>query len=353
MDVTEPGASWSGCTDLSPAHLIVGDFRPCRTPRMDANLNREPCSIEEGDVMTRNLHGPVVVGIDGSDEATHAAAYGAWEAQRRGVPLRLMFAHRPTPMWGALVLVDDDSEWVPDWVRAILVKADQEVTAAYPDVSVQTAIISGSPGGALVEESKDASLVVMGTRATTGLTGHLSGSVSAQVAAHAHAPVIVLRPTDPTVSDPLVFAGLPIMVGLDGSPESEHAMAFAVEEAIARGAELRAVYAWSVIEVRDLGPIVPEGYVTDDEEEKALRLLTEATEGWHDRYPDLVISRQVVHSLDPVEALTRVCGDAALIVVGSRGHGGFLGLRLGSTVDGLIRYADVPVAVVRGEFTAA
>ena len=58
--------------------------------------------------------------------------------------------------------------------------------------------------------------------------------------------------------------------------------------------------------------------------------------------------RQVIHSVDPVDALTHARRDAGLIVVGSRGHGGFLGLRLGSTVDALIRHANAPVAVARG-----
>lgn len=299
--------------------------------------------------MTSTVNGPVVVGMDGSDEAARAAAYGAWEAKRRRVALRLVFAHQPTPMWGPAMLLQDDYEWVADWVREILIKAEKDVAAAHPDITVETAVISGGPAAALVEESHRASLVVIGTRATGGLVGHLSGSVAAQVAAHAHAPVVVLRPNDPDATDATTFAASPVIVGLDGSGESEHALAFAVEEAVARGAELHAVYAWNLLDVRDIGPIVPDGYEAADEEAKALRLLTEATEGWSDRYPDLTITRRVVHSLDPVDALTKVSEGAGLLVVGSRGHGGFLGLRLGSTVDGLIRHAGAPVAVVRGE----
>ena len=130
-------------------------------------------------------------------------------------------------------------------------------------------------------------------------------------------------------------------------------MAFAVEEAVARGVDIDAVYVWSVLEVHDIGPIIPEGYDATEEQEKALRLLTEATEGWSDRYPDLTIFRRLIHGLDPVDAIARESHGAGLIVVGSRGHGGFLGLRLGSTVDGLIRYANAPVAVVRGTTPAS
>jgi nucleotide-binding universal stress UspA family protein len=301
--------------------------------------------------MTSNAHSPVVVGMDGSEEATRAADYGAWEAKRRGVSLRLVFAHQPTPMWGPSILIADDYAWVRDWVREILIKAEKEVTAAHPDIEVQTAVVSGGAAAALVEESREASLVVIGTRARGGMAGHLSGSVAAQVAAHAHTPVIVLRPDGPAEAAPQP-GGL-ILVGLDGSPESEQAMAFAVEEAVARNAVIEAVYVWNLLEVRDIGPIIPDGYDTTEEEEKALRLLTEATEGWSDRYPDLVIDRRLVHGLDAADMLARESADVDLIVVGSRGHGGFLGLRLGSTVDSLIRHAGAPIAVVRGERTPA
>jgi nucleotide-binding universal stress UspA family protein len=296
--------------------------------------------------MTSNAHGPVVVGMDGTAEATRAADYGAWEAKRRGAPLRLVFAHQPTPMWGPGILIADDYAWERDWVRDTLIRAEKQVTSTHPDITVQTAVVFGGAASALVEESRQAGLVVIGTRARGGVMGHLSGSVAAQVAAHAHAPVIVLRPTDDI--DPVrPESDGRVVVGLDGSAEAQAALAFAVDEAVARSVDLEAVYVWNVLEVRDLGPIVPDGYDTAEEEEKALRLLTEATEGWSDRYPDLIINRRLIHGLDPGEALARESDGAGLIVLGSRGHGGFLGLRLGSTVDDLIRHANAPVAVAR------
>ena len=299
--------------------------------------------------MVSDLHGTVVVGIDGSDEAMRAAVYGAWEANRRRVTLRLVFAYQPMPMWSPGVLVADDDRWERNWVRAQLAAAHEHVAAAYPDMTVETAMTSASPAGALVDESEHAGLVVVGTQATGGFVGHLTGSVAVQVAAHAHCPVIVVRPTSGAELDPVTFPDRPVIVGLDGSRESERAMDFAVEQAVARNAQLHAIYAWNVLEVHNIGPIVAEQFINADEEAKALRLLTEATEGWTDRYPDLHIVRRVIHSLEPAEALARARQDAGLIVVGSRGHGGFLGLRLGSTVDALIRHATAPVAVVRDQ----
>lgn len=294
--------------------------------------------------MNDRFHGPVVVGVDGTEEAKRAVIYGAWEAHRRRVPLRLVYADAPLPQFGPLMVIADDDHL---WAREQFTAAEKLVAAGYPDLKVETAIVTGGPAGALLAESKRASLVVVGTRATPGVVGHLSGSVAAQVAAHADAPVVVLRGA--RQGDPDAFHGWPVVVGVDGSHESEQAVAFAVEQAVARGTDVHAVYIWNILDVHDYG-VVAERYVHADEAAKAQRLLTEATSGWADRYPEVTIVRHAEHGLHPVTELSRIAEGAGLIVVGSRGHGGFLGLRLGSTVDGLIRCAPVPVAVVRGSF---
>jgi len=294
--------------------------------------------------MNDRYHGPVVVGVDGTEEAKRAAVYGAWEAHRRRLPLRLVFAAPPLPPLGALAVIsDNDHRWAFDQFDEV----EKLVRATYPELDIERAVPTGSPAGVLVGESDRAGLVVIGTQATGGIVGHLSGSVAAQVASHARAPVVVVR--GGRQGDPEMFRGWPVVVGVDGSPESERAVGFAVEQAIARGADVHAVYVWNIIDVHDLG-ISAEDYVRADEEAKAERLLTEATSGWADRYPEVTIVRHAENRLDPIGALSQIAEDAGLIVVGSRGHGGFLGLRLGSTVDGLIRYAPVPVAVVRGSY---
>ena len=300
--------------------------------------------------MSRNVHGPVVVGLDGSAEARRAAQYGALEAHRRRVALRLVCAN--AGMWGGPVvpMITGAFGREEDIAHELLATTEKSVAVAYPDVTVQTDVITGSAAGVLVEESQRASLVVVGTRASGGLLGHLGGSIAAQVAAHAAAPVVVVRPTAYPDDDATVFEGRPVVVGIDGSAESQKAMAFAVDEAVARNAGLRAVYVWTVFGVHDIGVLVAEQYVNSEEAAKAARLLTESTSGWSDRYPDLTITHHPLHDLDTLGALVRAGDGAGLIVVGSRGNGGFLGLRLGSTVDGLIRFATTSVAVVRGDY---
>lgn len=296
--------------------------------------------------MTTNLRNPVVVGIDGTPESRAATEYAAWEAERRRVGLRIVYAHQPSPMWGPAMLISDDYTWERDTDRDMLRKAKKQVADTRPDLPVEAALLLGGPAAALVAESTHASLVVIGTRATTGVRGHLSGSVAAQVAAHASTPVIAVRTTVAWQSDPASFAGRPVVVGVDGSEESMRAVEFAVGEAVARRAPLRAVFVWDVT-----GGHNPPAF-DDDAPDRGVAaaeaLLTEATGDWSDRYPDLEITRLALRAVDPASGLSRASRDAGLLVVGSRGHGGFLGLRLGSTVDALIRQSPAPVAAVRG-----
>jgi nucleotide-binding universal stress UspA family protein len=288
----------------------------------------------------------VVVGIDGSDEAACAADYGAWEAHRRGVALQLIYVRHPAPLWGPGNLILDEYAWERDWVRSLLEKTTVELRENHPKVTIRAAAKTGGAPGVLVAESKDASLVVVGTRAAGGVLGYLAGSVAAQVAAHASGPVVVMRGVPGRRCDMSAQRGRPVIVGVDGSEESQQAIDFAVAQAVARDAELRAVLAWSLFDVHDVGDIVPDDFDIDEESAKADRLLSEALAGWSDRYPELRITRHAIHELDPVRALLNQRDGAGLYVVGSRGVGGFAGLLLGSTVDGLVRYADAPVAVV-------
>lgn len=300
-------------------------------------------------MMTKNRRGPVVVGIDGSDEATRAAIYGAWEAKQRDIPLRLVFAQRPRAAWGAPTLADDGNR---TWGNDALRKAEKDVATLHPDVVIETAVIDAGPAAALIEESHRASLIVVGTRAAAGLKGHVGGSIAAQVAAHATAPVVVLRPGDVTSAGPDAVTSRPVMVGMDGSVESQRALRFAAEEAVVRGTEVHAVFVREPRDLRDIGPIVAN-FLASAEDAAAEQMVIDATEDWSERHPGLVIRHRVVHATNPTESLAGISAEAGLMVVGSRGRGGFLGLRLGSTSDGLLRRSDTTVVVIPAEPVAA
>ncbi|MER8101900.1 universal stress protein [Kitasatospora sp. NPDC094016] len=132
-----------------------------------------------------------------------------------------------------------------------------------------------------------------------------------------------------------------VLAGVDGSPESTTAALWAADEAVLRGAPLRLVHAW---------PWLTDGVATfaepDDLPAAAQRVLTSAADAIRERHPDLEVHTDAV--LDaPVDGLVAAAADAALLVLGSRGLGGFTGLLLGSVGMAAAARSTVPVVVVR------
>ncbi|MFJ3218924.1 universal stress protein [Kitasatospora sp. NPDC086801] len=132
-----------------------------------------------------------------------------------------------------------------------------------------------------------------------------------------------------------------VLAGVDGSPESTTAALWAAEEAVLRGAPLRLVHAW---------PWLTDGVAAfaepDDLPAAAQRVLASAADGIRERHPGLVVHTDAV--LDaPVDGLVAAAADAALLVLGSRGLGGFTGLLLGSVGMAAAARSTVPVVVVR------
>jgi nucleotide-binding universal stress UspA family protein len=313
---------------------------------------------------------PVVVGVDGSADANRAIEYAAWEAGRRHRPLRLVHGFVPVPMFGPTPLVPYNIETPLRATRAMINDMARAASLRHPELALTTSVIAGSPAGVLVEESANACLMVVGSRGRGGFAGLLAGSVSAQVATHAQAPVVVLRPPSPGEQPaaggrhaageepgaggqpvpggpPSAPGEGPVVVGVDGSSGADAALAFAFDEAAGRGTELVAVYAWGVAPTGTLGPVTARHYEVREAQDEADRLLAEAVAGWRERYPDVKVDRRAIHTFNPVLTLMEEAAAASLIVVGPRGRGGFASLMLGSVADGLLRHADRPVAIAR------
>ncbi|HTK61145.1 MAG TPA: universal stress protein [Pseudonocardia sp.] len=291
---------------------------------------------------------PIVVGIDGSSSANRAAVWAAEEAVARHSPLNLVYAYE----WAAdegpgRVALRANARYrdvfllyAQDRIR----EATERIRTAVPEVELTTELVVGQPTHVLTERSADAALMVLGSRGLGGVSGLLLGSVAVGLVAHAKCPVVVVRGDErhPEV-DLTSEAGAPVVVGLDGSPMSEAALAFAYEAASAYGSPLVAVHAWQLsTEDSRLLPYVDMDMVQDEEE----RLLAEQTAGWGEKYPDVIVRREVVKGR-PGRILLEHSAGARLLVVGARGRGGAAGLLLGSTSQALIHRAECPVAVIR------
>lgn len=139
-----------------------------------------------------------------------------------------------------------------------------------------------------------------------------------------------------------------IVVGVDGSPGSDEAVKFAAEEARLRGAKLRLVSVWHIPTAAYGGIGVAVVDPGDEYEEGAARCLDETMERFESALEGIEIER-VVREGHAASVLVEESRDAALLVVGSRGHGGFVGLLVGSVSSGCAHHATCPVAIVRAQ----
>ena len=282
--------------------------------------------------------GPVVVGYDGSATSRVALMAAATEAERRRAALRVVHGLGVRPYEevfpeGAVV-----QDHLP-WRRAAeesLAEAAQAVVEAHPGLDVSTCVRMAAPTVLLLQESHGAQLLVVGARGNGGFPGLTVGSVAAHLTSHARCPVLVAHPdVDPS---------LPVAVGVDGSESCMSAIAFAFDAADLRGVGLTAVHSyqpWAYDPAVDAHPEEEADIVTEH-----AALVSEALAGWGAKYPD-VQTRVVIRRGQPASALIRETTAAQLVVVGSRGRGGFRGMLLGSVSRAVVHHAGCTVVVVR------
>ncbi|WP_155059326.1 universal stress protein [Streptomyces blattellae] len=279
---------------------------------------------------------PIVVGVDPDPSKRLALAWAADEADRRGLPLRLVHAQGvPT---GGYRSGEARPSW-EEWNRALHGLGDQVLKEAVafvesrqPAVEVSTLLAEGEPAWVLREEARSASLVVVGSwHLSRRREMFTSSSVALPLSAHAPCPVAVVPEPEHVTQEPAYF-----VVGVDGSPHSAAAVGVAFEEAALRGALLRALYVWHP---PLLGVLDEEAAVRE-----CRRVLSETVAGRTAMYPDVELRHEVVRG-HPVQVLTEASEHALGLVVGTRGHGGFTGMLLGSVSQGVLHHARCPVII--------
>ena len=293
----------------------------------------------------RSTHPGIVVGVDGSAGSKVAVQWAASDAKLRNVPLTLVHV---IPATAGRWL---ESSLVPAWMRGQRERGRQVIDEALEVVNescrrgppqINCEMPSATAVPALVDLSKDAELVVVGCLGTGTLRGRHMGSVSSGLVHHAHCPVAVIH--DGIVLDADAERA-PVLVGIDGSPESELATAIAFDEASRRQVGLTALHAWSDVRVLDemvtrAGRSWAELRTVEDE------VLAERLAGWGERYPDVSV-RRVIARDEPARQLVDQSEAAQLVVLGSHGRGGFAGMLLGSISAAVVLMARVPVIVAR------
>ena len=284
----------------------------------------------------------IVVGVDGSPESDAAVRWATREAALRGEPVTLMHVVQPIiATWPVSAGHLGVAEWQEENARRVIDQAQADVRLAANDPEpqdVRTEVLHATPVDALVDASADARMVVVGSHGRGALGRLLMGSVSKAVLENAHCPVAVIHAgSGSTVVDP----SAPILLGIDGSPASEAATAWAFDEASRRAVGLTALHAWS-----DVGVFPIFGMNWRDYHDEGEEVLAERLAGWQERYPDVHVTRRLVCDT-PTHWLIQVAQSAQLVVLGSHGRGGFGGIRLGSVSAAVTQSTTVPVVVVR------
>ncbi|MFA7497225.1 MAG: universal stress protein [Leucobacter sp.] len=276
-----------------------------------------------------------IIGIDGSEHSKKALAWGLARAAERRADVELLHVADDSFLSESVAFLSEAQKAAEQMLSA---ESEYAKTLGYEGQITGRAVV-GHPIAEVEEASKQADLIVLGAHSGSRFAGSFFGTRAVKIAAVAHCPVAVV---------PAEYEAQPdtaVVVGVDGSEASRTAIAYAAEEASMRGVPLTAVYAW-------MPPLTPGlEYLWSEELVSSQRAAAEeaiaiGTAGLAERYPDLEIKREIVQA-PPVSALVQAAEGAALLVVGSRGRGGFSRLLLGSVSHGVLQSLPCPVIVTR------
>jgi len=287
----------------------------------------------------------VVVGVDGSAQSQEALDWALVEAGSRGVPLTAVLAWEPSWQEGSRLAEPADFSHLADLKQEqVLTFLDEARHRTGVEVVTHAEQVQGSPTTALLARAERAEMLVVGSRGLGRLGRLVLGSVSSAVVQGAtRVPVTVVRPAP---SDAPAGDAARVVVGVDGSATSVHALRHGLEVARRTGAVLDAVYCWQILTLAPLPDSWGWTPPVDDYEKFAGEQLDRALEAAEADLPEGRIRRSVVHA-HPAKGLIEAAEGAERLVVGNRGTGGFDRLLLGSVSRQAVEYASCPVTVVR------
>ena len=273
--------------------------------------------------MTRKRE--VVVGIDGSDTSTAAAAWAAGEAHARGARLVLLYSFELYAYGSKDAALPGSMPYEEAQIAAaeLVDGVVKQIEHTRPGLRIEPRIMHESAGTALLEASGEALLTVVSSHGHSARTEELIGSFAINTAEHGLGPVAVVR-------SPALGTG-PIVVGTDGSAISDNAIDYAFEAATAHRAPLHVVHC-----------------AHGSGEDRELADLDAALADRRAAHADVEVVT-AVEAGKPQHALLDYAAaqGAAQLVVGARGVSGFAGIVLGSVSRSLLANASVPVVVVR------
>ena len=292
-------------------------------------------------MVSTTKHYGIIVGIDGSPASDAAVTWAAQDAAIRGLPLTIVHVENPAaPTWSQAPILEESAGEQEAEGRSLLANASKIARDAIADtaqIQINGELLSSAIVPTFVDQSKDAELIVVGSRGRGALSRGFLGSVSSGLIRHAHCPVALIRDEDPQTPHP---AEGHVLVGIDGST-SDLATAIAFEEASRRHADVIALHAWNDTDMSEI-----PGFDWSPTTTKEDRLLSDALAGWQGRYPDVTVHKRLVRDR-AARALVDASESVQLVIVGSHGSGALAGMLLGSVSNAVVQAVDRPVIVAR------
>jgi nucleotide-binding universal stress UspA family protein len=294
--------------------------------------------------MTRTGNRRIIVGVDGSPQSRTALEWAAREGQRTGAPVDAVLVYGSGLAWidvgsdAQPLIVTHSAEQAKDVLHEAIAEAD---LPPEDEVRVTPLVVLGDPSWALADLGRSASLLVVGTRGRGGFRGLLLGSVSQRCAERCPCPVVVV-PSD-HVAPTNGTGGRRIVVGVDGSAQARRALEWAIAEADPAD-EIDVVLAYE----RDLMWAVTAPDLVAQIETSTAAAAGETLHNTLGSIPSSTEETRFAHVVagEPWRVLVDRAEAADLLVVGSRGRGGFAGLLLGSVSHRCAERSPCPVVIV-------
>ena len=277
--------------------------------------------------MSSNGAAAIVVGVDGSSSSLDAAGWAARAAELRGAALKLVSAYQVKALYTSFVTlpahIGSQERAAADKILAGASLVARRSVLAPDGLSISVDALVGPTIQAMIDQSSDASMIVVGTRGNGEYFAEVLGSVSTAISAQAHCPVAIV-PRSVAIES----GRSTVVVGVDASTGNQRSIQLAFEEASLQGTGLVAVHVSS-------------------ETSTGRSVLAECLAGWGEKYPQVAVTRTVLHG-NVVENIVELSQRARAVVIGSGGRrSGISDRLLGSTVRSLAHRVDRPLIIAR------
>lgn len=282
----------------------------------------------------------VIVGVDESEGAADALRWAVREAELHGWTVTAVMAWGFLDQHHAIVGEGFDPDYGKDDARAALDTIVVAALGADAAGAVERRVACDLPALALLDTSSGSELLVVGARGLGGFRGLLLGSVSQHCLHHVTTPIAIVRAGPDRAAERTER----IVVAVDGSETSQRALRWALEEGRLRRAAVAVVHASNPLYLG--GYPYSAGSIDPAIFEHASRRVLDSAIAAEDTSGLPVPVEQISRSGGAAAVILEAAEDAELVVMGSRGLGGFKGVLLGSVTTQVSRHARCPVVVV-------